>query len=176
LPHVAPLQVAGVHGVQTPPMHLLLPEQLDGHAIQPLPHAFFTLPQETPASLSHSGGVVPHTPLRHCWPFGQPHCLVCPQPSVIVPQRFVVPLEHERGEHWPASIGVDGTHALLTQLCPEGQPPQLIGTPHESVPMTPHLLAHALGWQLELPLLPTHTSLAGHACPHAYVMPVHGSV
>jgi hypothetical protein len=176
VPHVAPLQLGGVHGVQTPPTHLLLPLQVAGHATARLPHAFCTLPQRTPASVSHSGGVVLHTPPRHCCPLGQPHCFVWPQPSVIVPQRFVCPLVHESGAHRPASEGIDGTHWLLTQLCPVWQPPQLIGTPHESVPMTPHCPAQDLGWQLVDPLLPTQTCPLRHACPHAYVLPVQRSV
>jgi hypothetical protein len=143
-PQVAPLHDGGVHAVHTLFTQLDAPVQLP-HCTVPLPQALVFAPQSepTPPSASlHSGGGAAHSPATHVWPVGHPHGLVCPQPSVIVPQKFRLPLEQASGAHdMPASVVVCGTHMLLTQSLPGAQPPHPIGTPQASTPMTPHLPA-----------------------------------
>lgn len=102
-----------------------------------------------------------------------------PQPSVSVPHSVVfwfgvhesTPQPASLG---PASLGDGATHWLFTQSSPLGHPPQLIGTPHVSLPMTPHFPVHVGVWQLlcELPS-PTHTWPFGHGKPHAITAPEH---
>jgi hypothetical protein len=183
-PHVVLPHVGGVQPTQVPAWHVALPVH-DGHAMFPLPHAFGTLPQWGPASVaSHSGGVAPHTPPMHCWPVGHAgHCFVSPQPSAIVPQSVVfglgvhVSVPHDAPESPAlASLTVMGKHWFWTQACPVGHPPQPMATPHESVPMTPHLPVHDGAWHdCDVPV-PMHAWPLGHGEPHAMVVPEHGSV
>jgi hypothetical protein len=112
------------------------------------------------------------------------HAIVWPQPSVTVPQSVVaaVGLQVSVAQR-PASAATPpasaGTHALSMQAWPAAHPPQLIATPHASVPTAPHLPAHAFGWQLcdvGSFASATQTSPLAHAVPHAKTLPVQGSV
>jgi hypothetical protein len=143
-PQVAPLHDGGVHAVHTLLTQLDAPAQLP-HCTVPLPQAFASWPHIEPAPPSaslHSGGGASHSPATQVSPVGHPHCFVCPQPSVIVPQKLRLPFEQMSGaQDGPASVVVCGTHALLTQSLPAGQPPHPMATPQESTPITPHLPA-----------------------------------
>jgi hypothetical protein len=184
VPHVALPHFGAVHATQVPAWHVVVPVQ-SGHTMDPLPHALAMLPQWGPASVAaHSGATGPQTPPVHCWPVGQPgQFRVLPQESVIVPHNMVplfgvqvsAPHAGLPASLGPASLLVIGMHRLFTQLCPVGHPPQPMATPHESVPMTPHLPVQEGVWQLwEVPF-PVHTWPLGHGDPHAIVVP-HGSV
>jgi len=149
VPHVTAPHEGGVHAVQTPLVHVLVPSQLP-HCTLPLPHAFSIEPHVEPvppSAFMHSGGGAWQTPPTQSCPLGQVQFIVLPQPSLTVPQRTVpgsglqlsllqpVPAS-------PPSLGICMTHALFTQVWPVGQPGQLIGTPHGSTPSSPHLPVH----------------------------------
>jgi hypothetical protein len=172
-----------VHAVHVPFVHSVAPAH-DPQFTLPLPHALAVEPHFAPAAPAssppsgmHSGGV-PHRPPMHCWPDGQEHDFVLPHWSVIVPHSVVfwlglhvrMPQPESTG---PASVGASVMHALFTQSCPVGHPPQLMATPHESVPMTPHLPVHPGGWQLWLLPVPVQTWPLGHALPQVTTSPLH---
>jgi hypothetical protein len=119
----------------------------------------------------------------HCSPAGQVlQSLVLPHESVMMPHRTVdavgLQVSAPQLETPPASLGpasLTAKHTLFTHVSPFGQPPQPMATPHESVPMTPHLPVHDGSWQLcEVPL-PVQTWFFGQDVPHAIVVPLHGS-
>jgi len=186
VPHVSLPHVGAVQLVHVPLTHLFVPSQ-PPHWTVPLPQAlamephFAPGPPSTPASAgSHSGGVVAHTPPKHCWPAGHEHCLVLPHPSPIVPHRLTFLSGVQVSGAQPESAtpaSVSGVQALFTQACPVGHPPQLMGTPQESVPMTPHwpMQVEVVSWQLwagGLPTVPTQTSPLPQGMPQAMVSPL----
>jgi hypothetical protein len=143
-------QLGGVHAVQVPPVQVVLPMQLP-HCTLPLPHAFSIDPHFDPAPPSppmHSGGGGLHTPPTHSCPEGHVHWAVWPHPSPMVPQstspggvqlRVPQPLP-------PPSEGGWVTHWLFTHVSPAAHPPQVMGTPHGSTPISPHWPVHETVW------------------------------
>jgi hypothetical protein len=181
-PQVAEPHVTGVHAVHVPLSHWLFPVQ-PAHFTCPLPQALLMLPHlepVPPSSPVHSGGGGVQTPPVQSWPIGQVHCLVFPQPSLTVPQRFTPAAGEQLSVPQPPPPASDGggcvTHALFTQVSPAGHPPQFTGTPHESTAISPHLLAaspslHDGVWQLcELPLV-MHALPLGQGMPHDRTWP-----
>ena len=132
----------------------------------PLPQAFSCMPHSDgtaaseaplglPPPLAHSGGSALHTPpcpsgALHSSPLGHVHWRVCPQPSLTVPQRLVLPLVQLSFPHAlpPSSAGASVVHTLFTHDSGAWHPPQLTATPHESTAMSPHLPVHDGIWQL----------------------------
>jgi hypothetical protein len=103
--------------------------------------------------------------------------IVLPQPSLTVPQRFTFCFGlHISGWHIPVppSLGGWTTHLLATHVWPVGQPPQLIGTPHGSTPISPHCPVHdGVVWQLCEPFGPVvHVWPFAQGMPHTSVFPV----
>jgi hypothetical protein len=178
-PQVTLPQEGGVHAVQTPPVHVLVPLQ-PPHWTLPLPHAFSTEPHVEPVPPSapmHSGGGAWQTPPMHCCPLGQEQFIVCPQPSLTVPHRFVpgsgLQLSLLQPPASPPSLGICMTHALFTQVWPLGHPGQLMGTPHGSTPSSPHLPEHESIWHDCAPPEPAmHTSPLGHGMPQSCTLPL----
>jgi hypothetical protein len=184
-PQVRPPHVGGVHAVHLPATHSVSPAHFEGHATLPLPQAFATLPHDSPPSAEvHSGGRGAHAPAMHDCPAGQAQAIVCPHPSVTVPHSVVWGSGvHVSGAHCPASTGgaaaSAAAHTLSMQACPAAHPPQLMTTPHASLPMTPHLPVHVFGWQVcdaALPGAGTQICPLGQAEPHTKTSPEHGSV
>jgi hypothetical protein len=183
-PQVRVPQVGGVHAVHVPETHSLLPLHFDGQVTLPLPHAFFTVPHDSPPSADvHSGGVAVHSPAMHCCPLGHEQAIVWPHPSVTVPQSAVCAVGVQvRVGHWPASGGGPasfGTQVLFTHDSPAPQAPQLIPTPHASLPTMPHLPVHVFGWQVcDVGSFGVVRQIRppSQAEPHWRTLPVHGSV
>jgi hypothetical protein len=178
LPQVIVPQVGGIQAVHVPAVHVFIPVQ-PPHFTCPLPHALGIVPHfdpVPPSSPVHSGGGAVHTPPVQSWPIGQVHCFVLPQPLLTVPQRFTPGAgEHVSVPQVPPPPSLGGgwvTQALFTQVSPVGHPPQLIATPHESTPISPHLPAHEGVWHDCDPPLVTHDSPFAHGMPHVSVLPV----
>ena len=173
-PQVAPLHEGGAHALQAPATHVVVPVH-PPHETFPLPQAFAIVPHFEPASVSHSTGSFPQTPLKHCSPLGHEHGSDWPHPLVTVPQRWVWALGvHVTFAQDPASFGGADVHTLSTHDSPVGHPPHTIGTPHESTPISPQFPVHAFAWQLWVDPEVTQTLPPVHAFPHATVTPVHG--
>jgi hypothetical protein len=177
-PHVADPHDGAGHVTHVPFVHCM-PLAQPAQRMLPLPQAFGTFPQSVaPAALVHSGGGGAHTPPLHCCPFGHEQSMVWPQASTTVPQSLVVGSGLQvSGPHAPlASTDICGPQVLLMHACPALHPPQLIGTPHPSTPMTPHL-PRQLGaaWQVcvEPPLMQAWPPV--QAEPHTNALPEHES-
>jgi hypothetical protein len=151
----------------------------------PLPQAFATVPHEgIPPSGVHSGGMGPHTPPVHVCPAGHAQAIVCPHPSVTVPQSIVFGSGvHVSAIHLPASGAVlapasTAWQAPSTQTSPAEHPPQAMATPHASSPTTPHRPVHALGlqdWVCALVGSATQTLPLAQGAPQANDCPEQGS-
>jgi hypothetical protein len=161
---------------------------VEGHATLPLPQAFAVEPHNAapPSAGVHSGGASPHTPPMHDLPVGQVQPIVCPQPSLTVPQSAVCALGvHVSGAH--ASIAEASltppsgtTHRLAMQSWPVGHPPHAMATPHESSPTTPQVPVGQLfglhDWDVGSLGSAVQTWPEGHAAPQAKTSPEHGSL
>jgi hypothetical protein len=169
---------AGVHAVQVPLSHLLLPVQ-PAHCTWPLPQAFVMVPhlELVPPSPAHSGGGAVQTPPVQSCPIGQVHCFVLPHPSLTVPQRSTPAAgEQVSFPHPPpppaSPVGCWVTQALLTHVSPVGHPPQFTATPQESTAISPHLPVHDGVWQLcEVPLV-MHDFPVAQGMPQVSTCPV----
>jgi hypothetical protein len=116
------------------------------------PHPSLTVPHS--AELGHEvigvhtqwGGLALVSQLRFA-PTHVPQLMVWPQPSLAVPQSWVI------GHSWAVQLQRGGL-ALLSQLCPPGQPPlsepQLMVWPQPSLAV-PQVwpIGQAAGWQTQ---------------------------
>ena len=182
LPQWALPQLGGVHPMHMPCTHCP-PGQLP-QWIEPLPQAFCTVPQtEPPSAIEHSGAGAVQAPPVHTVPAAHEQSIVCPQPSVTLPHRWVCGSGvHVSVAQAPPSLGLTvlaATHWLPMQSMPAAHPPHAMGTPQASRPTMPHLPVHALGWHdcADGSLAEReHTFPLGQAVPQTRTLPEHGSV